>query len=392
MLPFANLSGDPAQQYLADVLTEELTTTLARQGDVNVIARSTAFTYKGKPVDVKEIGKELGVRYVLEGSEQHVGGKVRVNAQVIDPKTGAHLWAEQFDADQSDLLEMQDEIVTRIVRDMRFQGVSALAARTRSGSVDAEDLALRREAAAINPEPAARQAALSLCQQALQVDNRNVGAMCDISLHYGIRVLEDQSTDRAGDLQKADELASRALALDPNSYGAHYAKAVVLIGQMRTEQAVAELERSVALNPSFVDAYGTLALAYNYLGQPDRALEFADRAIRLSPRDPWTPIFYHRKGASLFMKQQYDEAIEWLRRAEGVQIFTELLLASAYALTGQQAEAHEALQRYLAFPGVATKSIAQLRALELALANNPTWVAHTERLFDGLRKAGMPEE
>jgi adenylate cyclase len=318
---------------------------------------------------------------------------VRVNAQLIDAETGAHLSAEQFDADQSDLLEMQDEIVTRIARGMGFQLVAAdvgHAARTRSGNLETDDLALRCLAASIKPETWG--AGVSLCQQALQVDDRNVRAMFVVSLSYSMPVIDAQSIDRAGDLEKADELASRALAVDPDNNLAHLAKALVLIGQMRTDNAVAELERSVALNPSFVDAYTWLAISYNFLGQPDRAVEFVDKAIRLSPRDPWMAQYYHVKGWALFMKQQYGPAIEWLRRVGSGSRFTELLLASAYSLTGEQAEAHDALQRYLALPGVATKSITQLKAQQLALANNPTWVAYNERLFTGLRKAGMPEE
>ena len=148
VLPFANLSGDPAQEYLADVITEGLTTGLSRINGTFVIARSTAFTYKGKPTDVKQVGKDLGVRYVLEGSEQHSGNEVRVNAQLIDAETGAHLWVDQFDADRADLLQMQDEIVTRLARAMQIQLVAVDAARvtrTRAGNLDAEDLALRCE-------------------------------------------------------------------------------------------------------------------------------------------------------------------------------------------------------------------------------------------------------
>ena len=162
--------------------------------------------------------------------------------------------------------------------------------------------------------------------------------------------------------------------------------------QNRTQEAVVEGERSLALNPSFIDAYVALCAANNFLGRPDRALELADKAIRLSPRDPHLRVLYHMKGWALFMKQQDDQAIEWLRRAEGGDVFTELILAAALALTGQQADAHETLKRYLAVNGVTTTTIAQLRKQQLSLADNPTWVAYNERLFEGLRKAGMPEE
>ena len=397
VLPFANLSGDPGQDYLADVLTEGLTTGLSRISGTFVIARSTAFTYKGKPVDVKQVGRDLGVRYVLEGSEQHSGNQVRVNAQLIDAETGAHLWADQFDADRADLLQMQDEIVTRIARAMQIQLVAVDAARVtraRPGNLDAEDLALRCEAGMYNSPGGSAEftAAFDLCDRALHIDNGNVFALTGMTLRYIVPVIEAQSRDPQADIRRADELVTRALAIDPNFYAAHFAKAFVFVAQGRTQEAVAEGERSLALNPSYINAYVALCSANNFLGRPDRALELADKAIRLSPRDPFLRELYHQKGWAFFMKQQDDQAIEWLRRAEGGDVFTDLILAAALALTGQQADAHEALKRYLAVNGVTSKTIAQLRKQQLSLADNPKWLAYNERLFEGLRKAGMPEE
>ena len=397
VLPFANLSGDPGQDYLADVLTEGLTTGLSRISGTFVIARSTAFTYKGKPVDVKQVGRDLGVRYVLEGSEQHSGNQVRVNAQLIDAETGAHLWADQFDADRADLLQMQDEIVTRIARAMQIQLVAVDAARVtraRPGNLNAEDLALRCEAGMYNSPGGSAEftAAFDLCDRALHIDNGNVFALTGMTLRYIVPVIEAQSSDPQADIRRADELVTRALAIDPNFYAAHFAKAFVFVAQGRTQEAVAEGERSLALNPSYINAYVALCSANNFLGRPDRALELADKAIRLSPRDPFLRELYHQKGWAFFMKQQDDQAIEWLRRAEGGDVFTDLILAAALALTGQQADAHEALKRYLAVNGVTSKTIAQLRKQQLSLADNPKWLAYNERLFEGLRKAGMPEE
>jgi adenylate cyclase len=397
VLPFANLSGDPGQDYLADVLTEGLTTGLSRISGTFVIARSTAFTYKGKLADVKQVGRDLGVRYVLEGSEQHSGNQVRVNAQLIDAETGAHLWADQFDADRTDLLQMQDEIVTRLARAMQIQLVAVDAARvtrTRPGNLDAEDLALRCEAGIYNSPagPAEFTAAFDLCDRALHIDNSNVFALTGMTMRHILPVIEAQSRDPQADIGRADALVTRALAIDPNYYFAHFAKAYVLMAQGRTREAVVEGERSLALNPSFIDAYGALCIANNFLGRPDRALELADKAIRLSPRDPFLRGMYHMKGWAFFMKRQDDQAIEWLRRAEGGTVFTDLILAAALALTGQQTDAHETLKRYLAVNGVTSTTIAQLRKQQLSIADNPTWVAYNERLFVGLRKAGMQED
>jgi adenylate cyclase len=164
------------------------------------------------------------------------------------------------------------------------------------------------------------------------------------------------------------------------------------MGQKHAEEAVVEGERSLALNPSFIDAYYNLCAANNFLGRPDRALQLADKAIRLSPRDPSLRTLYHIKGWAFFMKQQDAQAVEWLWRAEGSTVITELMLASALALTGRNAEARETLKRYATLSGVSTTTIAQLRKQQLSLADNPTWVAYNERLFEGLREAGMPEE
>jgi adenylate cyclase len=396
VLPFVNLSGDPAQAYLADVLTDELTTSLARISGTFVIARSTAFTYKGKPVDVKQVGKDLGVRYVLEGSEQHDGNHVRMNAQLIDAETGAHLWADQFEADRSDLLQMQDEIVTRIARAMQIQllGVDvARVSRARPSNLDAEDLALRCQAGTYNAQGVTAEimTALKLCERALQIDDRNVLALTLVAYKYMLPVIEAQSTDPQADIRQADELVSRAVTFDPNYYLAHFAKGHILMGRKRSEEAVVEFERTLALNPSFIEAYLGLCIASNFLGRPDRTLELADKAIRLSPRDPFLRLLYHLKGWAFFMKQQDDQAIEWLGRAEGATPFTELILASALALAGRQVEAHKTLERYMATIGVTSTGITQLRAQVLSFGDSPTWHAYAERLFEGLRKAGMPE-
>jgi adenylate cyclase len=215
VLPFANLSGDPAQDYLADVITEGLTAGLSRINGTIVIARSTAFTYKGKPVDVKQIGRDLGVRYLLEGGEQRSGNQVRVNAQLIDAETGAHLWADQFDADRADLLQMQDEIVTRLARALKIKLTTVDAARvghTRPGNLDAEDLAGRCKARAWNAAPGKEwEAALALCAQALQIDDSNVTALGRMASWYILPVLEAQSPDPQAAIRHADELASRHL-------------------------------------------------------------------------------------------------------------------------------------------------------------------------------------
>jgi adenylate cyclase len=304
VLPFANLSGDPAQDYLPDVITDGLTTALSRIKGAFIIARSTAFTYKGKPVDVRQIGKELDVRYALEGSTQYGGGKVRVNAQLIDAETGAHLWADQFDADRADLFDMQDEIVTRLSRALSIQLVDvdiARVKRTRSGNMDAQDLAMQCLSdlnRSTGPDDAA--ANVGFCKRALQIDSRNALALTLTAITTVLPVTTAQSDNPAAATKLADELASRALTIDPNFYAAHIAKAWVLMAEGRNEEAIVEAERCLTLNPSGINCYRALGVANNFLARPDGSLEVANTAVRLSPRDPFLPSFYGIRGEAYF--------------------------------------------------------------------------------------------
>ena len=305
VLPFANLSGDPAQDYLVDALTDELTTAIARVPDSFVIARNTAFTYKGKPVDAKAIGKDLGVRYVLEGSVQPSGNQVRVNAQLIDADSGAHLWAEQFDTPRADLLQMQDEIVTHLARSLELQLTEAETARlkrTPATNPNAEDLALQCEGAVRKGGYFGKEAdaGFRLCEQALALDPNNVRALSFLAVKFWIPVFLGLSADPKADLKRADELASHALAVDPNDENGHGAKHKILGLQGRLDDAIAEGERALALNPSDADAYA--GLSYNYLnvGQFEKSLEFFDKTIRLSPLDPALVFWYDGKASALF--------------------------------------------------------------------------------------------
>ena len=355
VLPFSNLTGDATQDYLGDVITEELTTSLSRIPRSFVIARSTAFTFKGKAVDVRQIGRDLGVRYILEGSLEQGGNRVRVNAQLIDADTGAHLWADQLDADRTNLLDMQDEIVTRLSRALQIRLIevdAAHVARTHPGDPDAEQLAMRCQAilASAHPGSVEAQGGFSLCERALERDERNVRALVNLSFKFIDRVLSEQSLDREDDIRQAGELASRALAIDPNDYGAHFAKAEILLGQEHFEEAIVEAERSLALSPSFVNAYSALSVASSFLGRPKEGVEYADKAIRLSPRDPDLYAFYLDKGFALSLLGQDDQAINWLRRAVVAAPqwpLPQALLAAALSLSGHEAEARDVLKGYL---------------------------------------------
>jgi len=361
-------------------------------------------TFKGKPVDAKTIGKDLGVRYVLEGSVQPSGDRMRVNAQLIDASSGAHLWAEQFDTTRADLLQTQDEIVTRLARALDLQLTKAEAARlkrTPAANPTAEDLALQCVAGAMKGGYVGKEADLgyALCEQALALDPNNARALEWSGVKFFMQAGLGVTSDREGDIRRADELASRALALDPDNL--HVLKGNILQIEGRTEEAVAEHEQALALDPSHVDGNANLGVDYLYLGRPDKSQEYLDKAIRVSPYDPALLYWYGLKAWAYFGLKQYNQAIDWARRAIAINPnyipYTHVVLVAALALTDHEAEAREALQRYLALPTSAPlKTIAAWKAYYKSKVSeqhpDPRFFEINERMYDGLRKAGMPEE
>src|SRR5271165_136795 len=323
VLPFANLSGDSGQDYLVDALTDELTTSLARIRDTFVIARNTAMTFKGKPVDAKAIGKDLSVRYVLEGSVQPSGDRMRVNAQLIDAESGAHLWAEQFDTPRADLLQTQDAIVAHLANAMAFQLTQAEAARlkrTPPANRYAEDLALQCAGGQWKAGSIGKEAdtTFALCEEALAIDPNNVRALTLSRFKFLARAQAGVSSDPKGDLERADELASKALALDPDWTAIHQLKGDILRDQGHNEEAVAEHERALALDPSNVSAATSLGFDYGMHGEFDKSVEYIDKAIRKSPYDPLLVHLYGGKAWANFGLKNYDQAIEWARQAIAV--------------------------------------------------------------------------
>jgi len=399
VLPFANLSGDPSQDYFADGITEDLTTDLSRIRNSFVIARNTAFTYKGKSIDAKEIGKELGVRYVLEGSVRRDQDRVRVNAQLIDAHGGAHLWADQFDTTRVNLLQMQDEIVARLANALGFELVKAETQRSAlSTNPDAMDLAMRCTAAVRKAGYLGKEAepGYRLCEQALDADPNNVYALLTLSSKFYLPVILNLSADPRADRKRADELVSRALVVDANSSAAHFIKGQVLRTEMRFDDAIAGYERALALDPNNAYAVAGLGETYITLGQYEKAIEFEDKAIRLSPHDPALSFWYWDKSIDYFGLQQYDQAIEWARRSIAINpnfAHPHGILAAALALTGHEADARDALERYTALRKF--KSIAAAKAALPPPSADPRAASLDRlnaRIIEGLRKAGMPEE
>jgi adenylate cyclase len=402
VLPFANLSGDPTQDALVDALTDGLTTSLARFHDTFVIARNTAMTFKGKAVDAKAIGKELGVRYVLEGSVQPSGDRTRVNAQLIDAGSGAHLWAEQFDTPRADPLQTQDAIIAHLANTLDLQLQQAYDAGVKlspAAKSNAEDLALQCserqwKAGWIGKEA---DAAFALCEQALVIDPNNVRALMALPIKFLVPVTQGLSSDPKGDLERADVLVTKALALDPNWTWTHDLKGAVLRVQGRAEEAVAEHERALALDPSNTDAVGQLGWDYGSLGEFHKSLEWLNKAIQADPNNPGLAYWYGSEAQDNFGLKNYDQAIELDRRAITIKPNynpnSHLILVAALAMTDHDAEAREALRRYLALPSTGPlKTIAAWKALQTSQGNAPRWLEMNERTNDGLRKAGLPEQ
>jgi len=395
VLPFTNLSDDREQQYFADGITEDLTTDLSRLENMLVISRNTAFTYRNKPIDTRQIGRELGVRYVLEGSVRRSGNRVRINAQLIDAETDAHLWAERFDGDTGDLFAFQDEITSRLANALGVQLIAAESARP-SERTDALDCILRGRATLLKPRTRNTYAeAVNLFEQALVLDPQSVEAQSRLADVLMSRVMNGLTESATADLARANGLVDQALAASPGYAYAHLAKGQVLRGQNRWEDAAFEYEAALVLNRNLVAALHRLALSKLYAGSIEEVIPLEEQAIRLSPRDPYISSRYHAVGTVHLLQSRTDDAIIWLERGRSAMPtvpFIRSWLASAYALKGEteRAAAELAEARRLVGEG-SFSSIADMKA-------GGWWgVPIIRALFEatyfaGLRKAGMPEE
>jgi tetratricopeptide (TPR) repeat protein len=292
---------------------------------------------------------------------------------------------------------MEDDIITRLARTLQIQLTDIEAARLQRAhptNPDAQELALRCQAAYVGIGVVnAAEAPFGLCQQALEVDPNNVVALSALSIQASGRVSGVNSPNRQADIARAEELASRALAIDPNSPDAHYAKGSALQVERRFEEAKAEYERAIALNPSQMNAYQGLCLANLNTGQPDEVITLVDKAIRLSPRDTLSTSWFIAKGLAYIMLRRDEQALEALQRvatANPKPIVPQAWLAATLALTGHDAEARETLQRYLSIPEARTKTIAAFK--KQINSDNASYLTMRERIYEGLRKAGVPEE
>ena len=395
VLPFVNLSSDPEQQYFVDAITEDLTTDLSRLPDMLVISRNSAFTYQGKRVSAKQAGRELGVRYVLEGSVRRLGQRIRTNVQLIDGETDAHLWAERVDSDTTDLFALQDEITSRIAVALDLELVRAEVSHT-TEHPDGLDLVLRGRAVWNRPRTRdSYDEAISLFKRALILDPRSVQAMSHLATALAGRVLNDITDSRDADIERAEELLEEALTQSPNNAQAHFGKGQLLRAQNRYNEAIAEYETVLALNRNWVDAYAHLGRCKFFTGAIEEAIPLSEQAIRLSPRDPGIFLSYERIGQVHLVELRIDKAILWLERARSVSPALPIIrafLSAAYALNGDMERAALELaeaqrlsgeHRYSSIARVQTSGYFKAPAVRALFEAT---------FFAGLRKAGLPEE
>ena len=300
VLPFANIGGDPEQDYFVDGVTESLTTDLSRISGSFVIARNTAFTFKGKAVDVKKLGRELNVRYVLEGSVQRGGNRLRVNVQLIDAETGNHLWAERFDKPVADLFDMQDEIVSRLANTLDAELIAAEARRAEHSSYpDAMDLYFQGWASlnkGITPENNAQ--AQQFFERALLLDPRCIEALVGSALGDVQSAANALTNDRTGRIKAAETAATRALSLAPNHARAHRTLGLIYMWSNRVLQGIAECERALVLDRNLAIAHATIGQAKYFIGRGAETEAHVSEALRLSPRDTMAHLWVLYVGTS----------------------------------------------------------------------------------------------
>jgi adenylate cyclase len=395
VLPFANLSADPEQEYFVDAVTDDLTTDLTRISDSFVIARTTAFTYKGKPVDVRQIGRELGVRYVLEGSVRRLGDEIQVNVQLIDTETGAHLWADRFDTDRTNLAKAQSQITAGLARTLHLELMEAVDRQIeREKNPDARDLVMRGWAWYYRPVSEGQlQGAQRAFEQALEKDPGSVDARAGIASVLLVSGASGFSKSPQQDQTRAEQLLLEALERNGNHTRALWAGGWLRRLQGRLVESQIDLEKVIALDRNFAPAEVQLGYTLNALGQPEAALPHFERALELTPRDPNRHWFYSGLGFCHLLLGHANEAVDFFRKARATNpriYYIYLGLAAALGLRGDIDEAKSALAEFLKLkPDL--DSFARLRAF--SPPRTPQLEALAEKTWDvGLRRAGLPEE
>jgi TolB-like protein/DNA-binding winged helix-turn-helix (wHTH) protein/tetratricopeptide (TPR) repeat protein len=400
VLPLVNLSGDAKRDYLADGITDSLISDLAHAlPGISIVSRDTAFAYKGRGADARQIGRDLEVRYLLEGSVALDGEHIRVNARLVDTSEASQLWAERFDTELTSMLQVQDEIVRRVSRAIGLQVVDIEARRSwqeRPDSAELIDLVMRGKATLNLPSsPATMIESRSLFEQAAKVEPASVDGLAGVATTLVFEFLNGYY-DTGGDerLGRAERLLNRALATEPRHLMALKANAALRRAQGRFDDAIVAAEAIIMENPGEPWAYKEIGLSTLYLGKPEQALDWFAKADRMGPRDPGRWTWLDGRGHAFILLEREEDAVRALINALDANpknVSSHAFLAAAYALLGRSEQARAALAAYLERrPGERISSFRRHSPVPLALTSQ-NYRQQYERLSEGLRKAGMPE-
>jgi TolB-like protein/class 3 adenylate cyclase len=392
VLPFTNIGGDPEQEYFVDGVTESLTTDLSRIAGSFVIARNTAFSYKGKSPDVRQVGRELGVRFVLEGSVQRGGNRLRVNVQLIDAETGNHLWAERFDNPLADLLDMQDEVVARLSNRLGTELVAAEAHRAERAphpvSIDLYFQGMLHANSGSSPEYIAQ--ARGFFERALALDADNIEATVGKVTVDARSAAYFLINERAERLAAAEADLTKVLSRAPNHAMAHCQLGIIQIFSNRADQGIAECERALALDRNLAVAHAQIGFAKFVTGRGEETETHVLEALRLSPRDTAANVWMTWVCNAKTQIGADEEAVAWARR--GIEANRNLsvghfFLAAALALVNRHDEARRSAQAGL----VLDPSFTVSRFRANAASDNAIYLTRRERVYDAMRQAGIPE-
>ena len=389
VLAFNNMSGDPEQEYFSDGISEDIITDLSKLSELHVIARNSTFTYKGKAVDVKQVGRELGVRYVLEGSVRRAGNRVRVTGQLIDAASGAHVWADRFDRDLTDIFAVQDELTQEIISALKIKlsaAEKALVVGSGTRNVDAHDFFLRgRELMFANKRDQTTFDQSTACfRRAIALDPNYAAAYAGLGMAYALDFQNHWSDNSEKSLDEAERFVTESLAKDDKNPFAHYVAAVVYMWKRDYRQWADAADKALSLNPNYALAINARGLVHIYTGEPAKAVPYIEQAIRL---DPAQQLYRHFLGTAYFVAGNYETAAVVFKDRIAITPTTDLsraFLASALGHLGRKEEARRIWHEL--------KQINPRYSYEDHFGRLPfTDPADVEKLIDGLRKAGLAE-
>ena len=390
VLAFTNMSGDPEQEYFSDGISEDIITDLSKLSELHVIARNSTFIYKGKPVDVKQVGRDLGVRYVLEGSVRKAGNRVRVTGQLIDATSGAHIWADRFDRDLTDIFAVQDELTQEIIAALKIKlsaAEKALIVGSGTTNVDAHNSFLRGRELTFGPAKKDRamfDQSIAYFRRAIELDPNYAAPYAGLGMMYILDYQNHWSDTPGASYELAERMVNKSIAKDDKDPFSHFVAATVALWKKDHERWAAEVDRALALNPNYALAVSSRGQVHIFTGEPAKAIPYIERAIRL---DPAQQLYRHFLGTAYFVAGNYETAAAVFKDRIAMTPSTDLsraFLASALGHLGRLDEARQ-IWRELKEINPRYSYVDHFGRLPF---KNPT---DADKFTDGLRKAGLAE-